>query len=93
MLKDATCFKNVYIVCSYTDLRKGIDSLSAMIADKVNMSPFVPDTIFLFCGRRKNNIKGLVWERDGFLLLYKRLSDGHFQWPEYEVDVRRLSQE
>ena len=34
-----------------------------------------------------------MWERDGFLLLYKRLSDGYFQWPKYAEDVRKLTQE
>ena len=93
MLKDAKCFKNVYIVCGFTDLRKGIDSLAAIIADRTDISPFVPDTLFLFCGRRHDKLKGLVWEKDGYLLLYKRLSDGYFQWPRYEEDVRHLTQE
>lgn len=93
MLNDATCFKNVYIVCGFTDLRKGIDSLAAIIAERSELKPFVPDTLYLFCGRRHNKIKGLVWERDGFLLLYKRLSDGYFQWPKYAEDVRKLTQE
>ncbi len=93
MLKDATCFKNVYIVCGYTDLRKGIDSLASIIVDRADLSPFVPDTLYLFCGRQKNKIKGLVWEKDGYLLLYKRLSDGYFQWPRYEEDVKHLTQE
>ena len=51
------------------------------------------DTLYLFCGRRHNKLKGLVWERDGFLLLYRRLSDGYFQWPKYAEDVRKLTQE
>ena len=79
MLKDATCLKNVYIVCGFTDLRKGIDSLAEVIADRTDISPSVPDTLFLFCGRRHDKLKGLVWEKDGYLLLYKRLSDGYFQ--------------
>mgnify|MGYP006988837442 CR=1 FL=1 len=39
MLKDATCLKNVYIVCGFTDLRKGIDSLAAIIADRTGRFP------------------------------------------------------
>ena len=75
MLKDAKCFKNVYIVCGFTDLRKGIDSLAAVIADRTDISPSVPGTLFLFCGRRHDKLKGLVWEKDGYLLLYSNLHE------------------
>lgn len=81
MLNDATCFKEIYIVCGYTDLRSGIDRLAAQISEFTGNKPFVPDTLYLFCGRRTDRIKGLVWERDGFLLLYKRLAESNFQWP------------
>lgn len=81
MLNDAACFKEVYIICGYTDLRSGIDRLAGIISSCSGNQPFVPDTLYLFCGRRTDWIKGLVWENDGFLLLYKRLADSRFQWP------------
>lgn len=93
MLNDAVCFKNVYIVTGYTDLRFGIDSLAALIKSKSGKEPFVPDTLYLFCGRRTDRIKGLVWESDGYLLLYKRLEQGNFQWPRSESEVHNLSQQ
>ena len=73
MLNDATCFKNVYIVTGYTDLHYGINSLVALIEAKLGVEPFVPDTLYLFCGRRTDWIKGLVWESDGYLFLYRCL--------------------
>ena len=72
MLNDATCFKRVYIVCGYTDLRSGIDTLASIVDAKTDNCPYVLDTLYLFCGRKSDRIKGLVWEKDGFLLLYKR---------------------
>ena len=93
MLNDAVGFKNIYIVTGYTDLRFGIDSLAALIESKLGSKPFVPDTLYLFRGRRTDRIKGLVWESDGYLLLYKRLEQGNFQWPRTESDVRNLSQQ
>lgn len=74
MLNDAVCFKAVYIVCGYTDLRSGIDSLAAVLEAQTGSTPYVPDTLYLFCGRRADRIKGLVWEKDGWLMLYKRLA-------------------
>ena len=47
----------------------------------------------MFCGRQPTKIKCLVWEGDGFLLLYKRLQDGRYQWPRTTQEVREMSQE
>lgn len=91
MLNDATCFKNVFIVCGYTDLRSGIDRLAGIIETQIGSKPFVPDTLYLFCGRKTDRVKGLVWENDGYLLLYKRLAEGQFQWPRNAAEVRLLT--
>ena len=93
MLRDADprSFNGIYIVCGYTDMRYGIDTLAAIIENKYKVSLFVPHTLFLFCGRRANKIKGLVWEGDGFLLLTKRVESGRFTWPRTSSDLRSLS--
>ena len=62
MLNDATSFKAVYIVCGYTDLRAGMDRLAALVETQTGKRPYIPDTLYLFCGRRTDRIKGLVWE-------------------------------
>ncbi len=74
MLKDAnhSYFAGVYIVCGYTDLRFGIDSLAAIIERRFHMNLFVPNTLFLFCGRSSTKIKGLLWEGNGFTPLQAR---------------------
>ena len=48
-------------------------------------------TLYLFCGRKADRIKGLVWEKDGFLLLYKHLEQGKFAWPRNEAEVRAIT--
>lgn len=93
MLNNASGFQNVFIACGFTDLRRGIDGLSAYITTQFQLDPFTPDTLFLFCGRRTDRIKGLLWEQDGFLLLYKRLEAGRYQWPRNEQEVRTISPE
>ena len=80
----------VYLVTGYSDLRKGIDGLAEMITGKLKLDPF-SRALFLFCGRRRDRIKGLLWEDDGFLLLYKRLDNGAFRWPRNETEARMLT--
>ena len=92
MLKEAN-FDSVYIACGYTDLRYGIDGLAATVKERFELNPFSPHTIFLFCGRKRDRIKALVWEGDGFLLLYKRLEAGSFKWPRKESELKDLSYE
>ena len=86
-------FDQVYLACGYTDLRLGINGLSALIKEHFNLDPFQKGILFLFCGRRTDRIKGLVWEGDGFLLLYKRLLDGRYQWPRTKQEVMEMTQE
>ena len=86
-------FKEIYIACGYTDLRCGIDGLAATVKEKSGLTPFSPNTIFLLCGRRSDRIKALVWEGDGFLLLYKRLQAGTFKWPRKKDDLKNLTDE
>lgn len=95
MLNDAdpNYFTGIYILCGYTDLRYGIDSLAAIIERKYHRSLFIPNTLFLFCGRSSSKIKGLLWEGDGFLLLYKRVESGHFSWPRSSDELRSMSPE
>lgn len=91
MLNDAVSFDNVYIVTGYTDLRSGIDRLAAMIKSSLEVDELLPNTIYMFCGRRTDRIKALIWEGDGYLLLYKRLEDGKFQWPRSTSEVQLLT--
>lgn len=81
MLNDASGFKKVYLATGYTDLRRGMEGLAGIIRFQFNLDPYDKNTLFLFCGRRTDRIKGLLWEGDGFLLLYKRLDNGAFRWP------------
>lgn len=80
----------VYIACGYTDLRRGIDGLAALVQQQFQLDPFT-NTLFLFCGRRRDRIKALYWEGNGFLLLYKRLESGSFQWSRKESEARALT--
>ena len=74
-------------------MRRGIDGLKSIIQLAYGMNPMEEGTLFLFCGSRRDRIKGLLYEGDGFLLLTKRITDGAYQWPRKSTDARELSKE
>ena len=92
MLNDFRGADHVYIACGYTDLRRGIDGLASIVQQQYQLDPF-SNTLFLFCGRRRDRIKGLYWEWNGFILLYKRLESGSFQWPRNGMEAQELSEQ
>ena len=86
-------FSKVIVAIGRSDLRRGIDGLSAMIRLKYALDPLEKDTLFLFCGTRSDRIKGNLWIGDRFVMIYIRLADGRFQWPRTEEEARILSGE
>lgn len=92
MLKEASGVKRIIIVCGRTDLRRGLTGLSAIIRMSYGLDPMEEGTLFLFCGNRRDRIRGLLYEGDGFLLLNKYLNpDSHFQWPRNSDEARDIS--
>ena len=61
-----------------------------MVQQQFQLDPLT-NTLFLFCGRRRDRIKALYWEGGGVLLLYKRLESGSFQWPRSEAEAKLLT--
>lgn len=64
---------------------------SMIIGDKYKQNPFEKGT--LFCVRRSDRIKGLLWMGDGFLLLYKRIEAGSLSWPRTTEETADLTEE
>ena len=91
MLNNASCFKRVFIATGYSDLRRGLEGLANIIRFQFHLDPYDKDTLYLFCGKRNDRIKGLLWEGDGFLLLYKRLDNGAFNWPRTQQEALEIS--
>ena len=91
MLGDITVADEIYIVTNYTDMRKSIDGLCAVVEDQLKMDPR-RSALYLFCGKRCDRIKALLWESDGFVLLYKKMEvQGRFRWPRNVQEVRQLT--
>ena len=73
--------KTVYLSCGHTDMRKSINGLMMIVENSFKLDPFT-GAIFVFCNRRRDRIKILEWDTDGFWLYFKRLEKGHIKWPE-----------
>lgn len=70
----------VYLARGSTDLRKSIDGLAVLVKEGFDLDPFSP-CLFVFCNRKRDKLKILQWEHNGFWLHYRRLEHGKFQWP------------
>lgn len=90
MLREFAGAEHIYVACGYTDLRKSIDGLVLLVEKSFKLDP-CGGSLFLFCGKRRDRIKALYWEGDGFVLLYKRLENGNFQWPRTKEQVHQVS--
>lgn len=73
----------IYVATGATDLRKSIDGLSALVRERLALDP-VSGHLFLFRNRRGDRVKILLWDHGGFWVLYKRLEQGTFAWPDAE---------
>jgi len=71
----------VYLACGHTDLRKSIDGLAVLVKEGFALDPF-SNSLFVFCNRKRDKIKILQWQHNGFWLYYRRLEKGKFQWPD-----------
>ena len=92
MIGDVSQAEHIYIVCGYTDMRKEIDGLAAIVQQNFGLDVF-SGSLFLFCGKRCDRIKALLWEEDGFVLLYKRLESGKYKWPRDSNEAKLITRQ
>ena len=74
------------------DFRKQIDGLVLLVADHLKLDP-ISGQLFLFRNKKRDKLKALYWERNGFWLLYRRLEEGKFQFPSIDKTVVELTQD
>ena len=70
----------VYLCVEPVDFRKAIQGLSLLVEQELELNPFEA-TLFVFINRRRDKLKILYWEKNGFCLWYKRLEKQRFKWP------------
>ena len=84
---DQSLSARLYLCVAPADMRKGFDSLAALVRDAFGQDP-LSGHLFLFISRSRDRIKILYWDHDGYALWYKRLEAGAFRVPAVK-DGRR----
>ncbi|MDX0980330.1 IS66 family insertion sequence element accessory protein TnpB [Sinorhizobium medicae] len=82
----------VYLHREPIDFRAGINSLAVLVQETMELDPFAP-AVFAFCNRRRDRMKLLFFDRSGFVMVLKRLTEDRFRWPRRETAVVTLSTE
>jgi len=82
----------VYLHRDPIDFRACINSLAILVEQSMGLNPF-ERAVFAFCNRRRTRIKLLFFDRSGFVLVLKALTQDKFRWPRREVPVVMLTTE
>lgn len=92
LLKDIS---TIYIAYGATDFRKQIPSLCRLVKSEYNMDPY-QTAAFIFCNKKRNSIKVLCYDKNGFVLAQKTLLDCNkmkFKWPRNEKDLQSITKQ
>lgn len=94
MIKDLLQnISKVYIAYGATDFRKQIDSLCIEVKSKFHLNPY-EKAAFIFCNKKRNSIKVLCYDKNGFILAQKKLLDKEkmkFQWPRNSKEMKNIT--
>ena len=83
---------HIYLALGATDFRRQTTGLVAMVQQQFNQDPYKDSCVFIFCNRRKNAVKVLRYDRNGFILAHKKLLEKmKFQWPKDEASVKQIT--
>jgi len=80
MMRPSNNITAVYLCRDIVDFRKGINGLSVLVEDSMNLDLF-SEQLFIFCNRKRDKLRILYWERNGFCLWQKQLEKEKFKWP------------
>lgn len=88
---DFSKVKSIFLVIQPVDLRKGIDGYVSIVQNDLALNP-IDGSLFFFTNRQKNKVKGLLYNGNGWWLIYWRLSRSSLSWPSlYEAPCLEVS--
>ncbi len=82
MIRPDNTIPEVYLYRNPVDMRKGAAGLSIIVQQEMDRHPGSGE-IFVFCSKRRDKLKLLTWERNGFVVWYKSLEKQRFKWPAF----------
>jgi transposase len=86
MLRPERSIEQVYLHRAPVDMRRQIDGLAILAKEVIQQDP-TSGALFVFINARRNKLKLLIWERNGFILWYKRLEREKFHWPRHASEA------
>lgn len=82
----------IFLACGYTDFRKQIPGLAATVTLNFKLDPYNGSYVLIFCNRRRDSIKVLRYDQNGFVLATKKLLDDmKFQWLWKPDEVKEIT--
>lgn len=81
--------RNYHLYRKETDMRKGFDSLCGIVANELGKRVMDGDA-FIFINKPRTHLKLLVWEKGGFTIFYRRLEQGTFEVPAFDLDAKSM---
>ena len=90
IMRPASTLPQVFIYRQPVDFRKSFRGLVAIVENELGHNPF-EGHLYAFTNRRRNKIKCLFWEDNGFVLYYKSLAEEKFKWPKGDEEVLTLN--
>lgn len=84
-MRPSNALPAVFLCRDVVDFRKGINGLAVLVEETLSQNPF-SEQLFVFCNRRRDRVRILYWERNGFCLWQKRLEKARFKWPRQAKD-------
>ncbi len=79
MIRPSNSSLKVYLYSKPVDMRRGMDGLSVIVETQMQLKPF-SKSLFVFVNKRRDKLKILCWEKNGFIVWYKRLEKERFRW-------------
>ena len=79
-----------YLFTGITDMRKGFDSLCGIVSSQMKLDA-LSGAVFIFINRRRNQVKLLLWEGDGFSIYHKRLERGTYELPATNDNINNIA--